>query len=68
MAAPTKKSSPWGFLSQAVAGVEARLDTILADNDDTTNQPRETKKPVSESSTPASASPSKQTPGRLSQL
>ncbi|KAK0628524.1 TATA element modulatory factor 1 TATA binding-domain-containing protein [Bombardia bombarda] len=35
MTAPAKQSSRWGsFLSQAVAGVEARLDTILAENDD----------------------------------
>ncbi|KAM7184694.1 TATA element modulatory factor [Rhypophila sp. PSN 637] len=61
MAAPTKKSA-WGFLSQAVAGVEARLDTILADNDDAPSQSKETKQPVSEASTPAPASPSKQTP------
>lgn len=32
MAAPTKQSSRWGsFLQQAVAGVESRLDNILAD-------------------------------------
>ena len=31
MAAPGKQSSRWGFLQQAVAGVEARLDTILAE-------------------------------------
>ncbi|KAK4211410.1 TATA element modulatory factor [Rhypophila decipiens] len=61
MAAPTKKSA-WGFLSQAVAGVEARLDTILADNDDASSQSKDTKQPVSEASTPAPASPSKQTP------
>lgn len=30
----TKSSSRWGsFLQQAVAGVESRLDTILADED-----------------------------------
>lgn len=37
MASPpptTKSSSRWGtFLQQAVAGVESRLDTILADED-----------------------------------
>lgn len=37
MASPpstTKSSSRWGsFLQQAVAGVESRLDTILADDD-----------------------------------
>jgi hypothetical protein len=32
---PAKKSSGWGsFLQQAVAGVESRLDTILADEQD----------------------------------
>jgi hypothetical protein len=36
MAAPGgKASSRWGsFLQQAVAGVESRLDTILAESDD----------------------------------
>lgn len=35
MAAPNKSSSRWGsFLSQAVAGVESRLDNILADVDE----------------------------------
>ncbi|KAM0259537.1 hypothetical protein ACHAQJ_003263 [Trichoderma viride] len=35
MAAPGKQSSRWGsFLQQAVAGVESRLDTILAESDD----------------------------------
>jgi len=33
MAAPGKQSSRWGaFLQQAVAGVESRLDTILAED------------------------------------
>jgi len=33
MAAPAKQSSRWGaFLQQAVAGVESRLDTILAED------------------------------------
>ena len=32
MAAPTKQTSRWGnFLQQAVAGVESRLDNILAE-------------------------------------
>lgn len=32
MAAPAKQTSRWGnFLQQAVAGVESRLDNILAD-------------------------------------
>jgi hypothetical protein len=35
MAAPGKQSSRWGsFLQQAVAGVESRLDTILAEGDE----------------------------------
>jgi TATA element modulatory factor len=33
MAAQTNKSRWGSFLSQAVAGVEARLDTLLADDD-----------------------------------
>lgn len=33
--AASKQSSRWGsFLQQAVAGVESRLDTILADGDE----------------------------------
>lgn len=37
MASPPKpKPAPsrWGFLSQAVASVESKLDTILADDDE----------------------------------
>ncbi|KAL3420758.1 M protein repeat protein [Phlyctema vagabunda] len=35
MAAPTKQASRWGsFLQQAVAGVESRLDNILAEGDE----------------------------------
>ncbi|RDL42023.1 uncharacterized protein BP5553_02002 [Venustampulla echinocandica] len=35
MAAPSKQSSRWGsFLQQAVAGVESRLDNILAEQDE----------------------------------
>ncbi|KAK4170172.1 TATA element modulatory factor [Cladorrhinum sp. PSN259] len=49
-------SSRWGsFLSQAVAGVEARLDNILAEEDGN-SQPKESKPP-------APASPVKQSPG-----
>jgi len=34
-------ASRWGsFLQQAVAGVEARLDTILAEGDSASNSPR----------------------------
>jgi len=36
---PAKQSSGWGgFLQQAVASVESRLDTILADDSDSANQ------------------------------
>ncbi|KAL2199578.1 TATA element modulatory factor 1 TATA binding-domain-containing protein [Corynascus similis CBS 632.67] len=46
----------WGsLLSQAVAGVEARLDNILADNEDETGQQKETK-------SEAPPSPAKQSP------
>ncbi|KAI0839015.1 hypothetical protein F5Y06DRAFT_37652 [Hypoxylon sp. FL0890] len=68
MSAP-QKSSRWGsFLSQAVAGVEARLDNILAD-EDAAKQPspqRPTRTP-SNSSTAASAGtvpPRSTTPSR----
>ena len=38
MAAPSRTGSSWGsFFQQAVAGVESRLDTILADNEATTS-------------------------------
>lgn len=38
MAAPGKQSSRWGaFLQQAVAGVESRLDTILAEGQEENN-------------------------------
>ncbi len=55
MAAPSR----WGsFLSQAVAGVEARLDNILAE-EESASQQREAK--------PANpASPAKQTPSMSS--
>ena len=34
MSAPAKQTSRWGtFLSQAVAGVESRLDNILAEDE-----------------------------------
>lgn len=49
----------WGsLLSQAVAGVEARLDNILADNEDETGQQKETK-------SEAPPSPAKQSPSML---
>jgi len=41
MAAPGKGSSRWGsFLTQAVAGMEARLDNILADEAEAAKQPK----------------------------
>ncbi|KAK3936301.1 TATA element modulatory factor [Diplogelasinospora grovesii] len=50
----------WGsFLSQAVAGVEARLDTILADDD---NSARQGEAKPSLSPSPAAATPPKQSP------
>ncbi|KAI8629301.1 hypothetical protein F5Y19DRAFT_96468 [Xylariaceae sp. FL1651] len=66
------KSSRWGsFLSQAVAGVEARLDNILAE-DDGPKEPREPKEPAptivpATSLTPPtrSATPSKSANDRL---
>ncbi|KAK0733606.1 TATA element modulatory factor 1 TATA binding-domain-containing protein [Lasiosphaeria miniovina] len=60
MAAPSKQSSRWGsFISQAVAGVEARLDNILADGEDGSGQPRDPK--LAPASGPAA--PAKQSPG-----
>lgn len=54
MAAPAKQSSRWGnFLQQAVAGVESRLDTILADGDEAAT-PVPAKKPAP---TPAAIKP-----------
>lgn len=54
----SSKKTGWGsFLSQAVAGVEARLDTILAEDDDTKQQPQPPSRPASAaSSRPASTS------------
>ncbi|KAI1327570.1 hypothetical protein F5Y16DRAFT_194466 [Xylariaceae sp. FL0255] len=61
MSAP-QKSSRWGsFLSQAVAGVEARLDNILADDD----TPKEQEKPAAPQPQPRSATPSKSNNDRL---
>ncbi|EGS23225.1 uncharacterized protein CTHT_0008890 [Thermochaetoides thermophila DSM 1495] len=48
-------TSRWGaLLSQAVAGVEAKLDTLLADSDSSSSQQNESKPPT--------PSPAKQTP------
>jgi TATA element modulatory factor len=57
MAAPSKQSSSrWGsFLQQAVAGVESRLDTILAEGDEATT-PAPARKPTP---TPATTAPTK---------
>jgi TATA element modulatory factor len=68
MAASGKQpSSRWGsFLSQAVAGVEARLDTILADDNEKPAQQQQQQAEVKRSTTPVSpvpSSPSKQSPG-----
>jgi TATA element modulatory factor len=38
----TQKASRWGFLSQAVASVEAGLDTILAEDDESNKKPTTT--------------------------
>ncbi|KAK5654776.1 hypothetical protein OQA88_6812 [Cercophora sp. LCS_1] len=60
MAAP--KRSGWGsFLSQAVAGVEARLDNILAEGETGDSAQQKESKPAS-ASAPALASPVKQSP------
>jgi hypothetical protein len=40
MATPSKQTSRWGsFLQQAVAGVESRLDNILAEGGDEAAKP-----------------------------
>ena len=56
-AAP-KSTSRWGsFLQQAVAGVESRLDTILADDDNTNARPKDTSNQRAEKTESSSASP-----------
>ncbi|KAI1770941.1 TATA element modulatory factor 1 TATA binding-domain-containing protein [Hypoxylon cercidicola] len=62
MSAP-QKSSRWGsFLSQAVAGVEARLDTILAEEDSgKQGPPRPTRTPSASSTTPTTSTPPRST-------
>lgn len=51
MATPNKQSSRWGsFLQQAVAGVESRLDNILAEENEAAIP---AKKPTPTPSTPA---------------
>ncbi|XWW93218.1 hypothetical protein V2A60_001148 [Cordyceps javanica] len=62
MAAPNKSTSRWGsFLSQAVAGVESRLDNILSEEDGGNNAPATQQQPKPQSQmqaqTPASAVP-----------
>jgi hypothetical protein len=60
MSAPSK-SSRWGsFLSQAVAGVEARLDNILAEEEEQQQQQAAKQSPPSRP--PSAASSSKPTP------
>jgi hypothetical protein len=57
-----QKRTGWGsFLSQAVAGVEARLDNILAEEGDGSVQQKEANLPAS--STPTPATSVKQSPG-----
>lgn len=55
MASPpptTKSSSRWGsFLQQAVAGVESRLDTILADDDTPSKDSKTPELPAKKEST-----------------
>ncbi|KAI1765995.1 hypothetical protein GGR53DRAFT_235905 [Hypoxylon sp. FL1150] len=67
MSAP-QKSSRWGsFLSQAVAGVEARLDTILAEEDSGKQGalPQPTRTPSTSSTTaPTAVPPRSTTPSR----
>ena len=47
----TKSSSRWGsFLQQAVAGVESRLDTILADEDTTSKDSERPELPANKES------------------
>jgi TATA element modulatory factor len=58
MAAPPKKASGWGsFLQQAVAGVESRLDTILAEGEN------EASKPAPKPATPTPAASEKKENG-----
>lgn len=65
MASPAKQaSSRWGsFLSQAVAGVEAKLDTILADDYDDAAQQSKESKPAA--TPPPAASPAKASPSMM---
>lgn len=61
MAAPTKR---WGsYLSQAMAGVEARLDNILTENEELANDPKKSSSSLPPTPAPASASPRKSSPG-----
>lgn len=56
MAAPSKQSSRWGsFLQQAVAGVESRLDNILAEGDEAPAAKKPTPSPAT-TSTPKTES------------
>ena len=64
MAAPGKPSgSRWGsFLSQAVAGVESRLDNMLGDLDDG-QQAQQAQQAQPAAAKPPQPAPSKQSPG-----
>ncbi len=69
MSAPGKPSRWGSLLSQAVAGVEARLDNILADNDDVAPA----KSPPLPKASPTGSSPSatqsaKASPGMFAAL
>ncbi|KAL3961626.1 hypothetical protein ACCO45_003149 [Purpureocillium lilacinum] len=64
MAAPGKQSRWGSFLSQAVAGVESRLDNILAEADDSSQQkPSPAAAPASSPKPAQLAAPAKPTPG-----
>lgn len=56
MTAPQKQGSKWGsFLQQAVAGVESRLDNLLADGiEEPAPTPKKATAPVTPTPAPAS--------------
>ncbi|KAL7892556.1 TATA element modulatory factor 1 TATA binding domain-containing protein [Trichoderma sp. SZMC 28014] len=58
MSAPGKQASRWGsFLQQAVAGVESRLDNILAESDDDRSATPPAAAAAASTTTPTTASP-----------
>ena len=67
MAAPAKQaSSRWGsFISQAVAGVEAKLDNILADDYDDGGAPQNKESRPAAATPPPAPSPAKATPSMM---